>query len=69
ISNLFTISNVSGLGVERIVSLIPQWGIKRTVGKRMKFEFALGYGVAHSFDESKTEGSLGLDLRFGYNIK
>jgi len=69
ISNLFTISNVPGLGVERTVSLIPQWGIKRTVGKRMKFEFAFGYGVAHSFDSDRTEGSLGLDLRFGYYLK
>lgn len=68
-SNLFTISNVSGLGVERGVLLIPQWGINRTIGQRVNFEFAFGFGVAHSFDRAKTEGSLGLDLRFGYNIK
>lgn len=69
ISNLFTISNVSGLGVERGVSLIPQWGINRTLGQRVNFEFAFGFGVAHSFDRAKTEESWGLDLRFGYNIK
>jgi hypothetical protein len=69
IPNLFTISNVSDLDVESGISLIPQWGMKRTIGKRMNFEFAFGYGVAHSFDSDRTEGSLGLDLRFGYYIK
>ena len=69
IPNLFTISNVPGLGVQSGVSLIPKWGIKRTIGHRMKFEIAFGFGIAHFFDRAVTEAGFGLDLRFGYYIK
>jgi hypothetical protein len=69
IPNLFTISNVPDLGVQSGVSLIPKWGIKRTIGQRVNFEFAFGFGVVHFFDSAVTEAGFGLDLRFGYNIK
>lgn len=48
-------------------SLIPKWGIKRTIGRRLNFEFALGVGL--SFSKAETTAGYGLDLRFGYNIK
>jgi hypothetical protein len=48
-------------------SLIPEWGLKRTLGKRMNFEFAIGYGLTYTLHEFGT--GVGLDLRFGYNIK
>ncbi len=69
IPNLFTISNVPGLGVQSGVSLIPKWGMKRTIGQRVNFEFAFGFGIVHFFDRAVTEAGFGLDLRFGYYIK
>jgi hypothetical protein len=69
IPNLFTISNVRGLGVPSGVSLIPKWGIKRTIGDRLNFEFAFGFGIVHFFDRPLTRAGFGLDLRFGYYIK
>jgi hypothetical protein len=67
IPNLFSISNVSGLEYQRGFSLIPKFGIKRTVGQRMNFEFAIGAGPW--FNENGIEGTVGLDIRFGYNLK
>ncbi len=44
IPNLFTISNVSGFEFESGLLLIPKIGIKRTIGQRLNFEFAIGAG-------------------------
>jgi hypothetical protein len=48
-------------------SLVPKWGIKRTIGQRFNFEFAFGAGL--QFSKVATNAEFGLDLRFGYNIK
>ncbi len=66
IPNLFTISNVSNIEFQRGVLLIPKWGMQRTIGQRMNFQFALGAGPFLS--NLKTEIVFGLDLRFGYNF-
>ena len=67
IPNLFTISNVSGLEYESGVHVIPKFGIKRTIGQKVNFEFAIGAGPYIS--KGRVEAALGLDLRFGYNFK
>ncbi len=48
-------------------SLVPKWGIKRTIGQRFNFEFAFGVGL--SFSKAETNGHVAIDLRFGYYIK
>ena len=68
LSNLFTISNVSGLEAATGLYLIPKWGIKRTIGQRLNFEFALGIGAGPFFGKDKIEATAGIDLRFGYNF-
>jgi len=45
-------------------TLIPKWGLRRTIGQRFKFEFAAGYGLA--IREQEAVGQLDLDLNFGY---
>lgn len=65
--NLFTISNVSGIEFKSGISLVPKWGMQRTIGQRFNFQFAVGGGAFLSKD--KPQVFLGLDLRFGYNIK
>jgi hypothetical protein len=67
VPSLFTISNVSGLKAEKQLAVISKFGIKRTVGKRMNFEFAFGPGIF--FYQTSTEGGADIDLRFGYNLK
>lgn len=63
----YVIINVPYVEYQSRASLIPKWGIKRTIGRRLNFEFAFGVGV--SFSKAKTYADYGLDLRFGYNIK
>ncbi len=65
--DLFIIANVSDLTFESGVYLIPKWGMQRTIGQRINFQFAFGAGVF--FGKFRTGSSFGLDLRFGYNFK
>ncbi len=62
--SLFSISNENVGKVDSRFSLVPMLGIRRAIGERFSFEFALGYGVGFSAQE--TVGFLDLDLRFGY---
>lgn len=63
----FVISNAPYGEYQDEFSLIPKWGIKRTIGQRFNFEFALGAGL--SFSKAETTVGYGLDLRFGYYLK
>jgi len=60
---LFTFSN-ENVEVNTQLNLIPMWGLRRAIGKRLNFEFAVGYGIA--FIDQGTIGQFGLDLRVGY---
>ncbi len=61
---LFSVSNAEVTKVEPFVSFVPMIGLRRTLGKRFSFEFAVGYGAFIA--ESEVSGGLDLDLRFGY---
>jgi len=63
IPGLFTVTN-DDVEADAAFNLIPKWGLRRTIGKNFKFDFAVGYGVA--FREYETTGQFGLDLRIGY---
>lgn len=65
-SNLVTLTNVDGLYVQKGLSLIPKVGIKRTLGQRINFEFALGVGAY--FSSSPIQTAVGFDVRLGYNF-
>ena len=64
--DLFIIANVPDLSFESGVYLIPKWGMQRTIGQRINFQFAFGAGVF--FGKFNTGSSFGLDIRFGYNF-
>lgn len=57
-------SNAHALGT---VSIIPKWGLKRTIGNRFVFEFASGIG-AYTTEIKTWNPTLGLDLKFGYSF-
>jgi hypothetical protein len=61
------ISNVSDITSEKGISLIPKWGIQRTIGQKISFQFAFGPGIY--ITKVNTGTTFGLDLRFGYNFK
>jgi hypothetical protein len=48
-------------------SLIPKWGLKRTIGNHFIFEFAAGIG-AYTSEIEMWKPTLGLDLKFGYSF-
>lgn len=49
------------------LSIIPRWGLKRTVGNHFVFEFAAGIG-AYTSEIETWKPTLGLDLKFGYSF-
>lgn len=63
IPDLFTITD-DEIDIVRSFTLVPKWGLRRSMGKRFKFDFAIGYGVA--FRENRTDDQFGLDVRIGY---
>ena len=61
------ISNVSDITSEKGISLTPKWGIQRTIGQKISFQFAFGPGIY--ITKVNTGTTFGLDLRLGYNFK
>ncbi len=70
----FVISNADGLRTVNQLSIIPTWGIRRTLGQHFAYETALGLGYRYvfakkaGFSENKSETALNLHLRIGYKF-
>lgn len=69
IPNLFVISNSSNINIGSEISVIPKWGIKRTVGKHFTYELGLGIGYLFDLENSfNNEVTADLHIRFGYTF-
>jgi hypothetical protein len=72
--NWFVISNYDNVEVADQISLIPTWGIKRTIGNHFIFETGIGFGYRYIFAkkvgylENEGEAVLNLHLRIGYRF-
>ncbi|MEY5069880.1 MAG: hypothetical protein RLZ47_1742 [Bacteroidota bacterium] len=70
----FVISNMDNVEVISDISIIPTWGIKRNLSKRLNFETGLGLGYRYIFAKqagySANEGdvAMNLHLRFGFKL-
>jgi hypothetical protein len=65
VPNWFSINSLDNIViVQPHYYVIPKWGLRRTIGNRFSFEFAMGYGAYLTAGE--ISGQFGLDLRFGY---
>jgi len=68
----FILSNVNDLSVMNQITIIPKWGIKRSIGQHFNYEAAIGLGYRHIFKkeygyfEDENEAALDLHLRIGY---
>lgn len=62
-SDFFTITNTDRQE-RNFLLLTPMWGMRRTLGKRITFEFALGYGLV--LRDNGARGMAEIDLRLGY---
>lgn len=65
----FVISNVDGIEVNPMISLIPTWGLRRNFAKNFNYELQLGLGVGKIL---KSDYSLqvvpNLSFRIGYDF-
>lgn len=72
--NFLIISNYDNVKIAKQISIIPTWGIKRTLGNHFTYETAIGLGHTHYFAKSagyesdKSSAALNLHLRIGYTF-
>jgi len=72
--NWFVISNYDNAEVGDQISIIPTWGIRRTIGNHFTYETGIGIGYRYIFaksvgySENKGEAALNLHLRIGYRF-
>lgn len=67
----FVISNYDNANVVEQFSIIPKWGLRRTLGNsNFTFEFSTGLGYKMVFYKNKTDKGVVLDLnaRIGYSF-
>lgn len=70
----FTISNLDDIRIVSDVSIIPTWGIRRSIGNHFNYETGIGIGYVYyfakdaGFFEDKSEAALNLHLRIGYRF-
>ena len=72
----FIISSDDNVNVPNQISIVPTWGIRRTIGTHFNYEAGVGVGYSYYFSEKingyKTEGSgettVNLLLRIGYQF-
>jgi len=65
----FVISNASNAYVENQITIIPKWGIKRTVSNsNFNYELGIGIGKRYYFDSNDWETAADLLIRIGYTF-
>jgi hypothetical protein len=67
----FVISNYDNLKTYTLITVIPTWGIKRSIGRHFTYETAFGIGYGHQFrgEFGDLEGvAVNLHLRLGYRF-
>lgn len=69
----FLISNVDFFRVERQISIVPTWGIKRNIGNHFNYETGIGMGVLYRritlFDtDEEILPALNFHMRIGYRF-
>ena len=70
----FVISGYDNIRVINQVSIIPTWGIKRSIGNHFTYETGIGIGYRYyfaksaGFSENEGEAAVNLHLRVGYRF-
>lgn len=70
----FVISNADDVSVISDISLIPTWGIRRSIGNHFTYEAGIGIGYRYIFAkqagflENESEAAGNLHLRVGYRF-
>ena len=71
-SDIFVITNTSNHKVRSNISIIPAWGIRRSIGKHITFETGIGLKFIHFLEKNPVNTNIELDLylhlRIGYRF-
>lgn len=66
----FVISNATNASVANQITIIPKWGIKRTIANsNFNYELGIGIGKKYFFDSNQWDSSADLHIRIGYTFK
>lgn len=69
IPDAFVISNVDGIMVNPMISLIPTWGLRRNFAKNFNYELQLGLGVGKILkSDYQLQVIPNLSFRIGYDF-
>lgn len=70
----FVISNYENVNIVSDISIIPTWGIRRSLGKSFNYETGIGIGYRYYFaknsgyTDNTSDAALNLHLRIGYSF-
>lgn len=70
----FVISNQSNINLITDISIVPTWGIRRTIGNHFNYEAGFGIGYLHYFKKetmvllNESDVAVNLHLRVGYHF-
>jgi hypothetical protein len=66
----FVISNVQNTSIQNQITIIPKWGIKRTIAdSNFNYELGIGIGKRYYIDSSQWDTTADLLIRIGYTFK
>ena len=66
----FVISNTANTHIENQITIIPKWGIKRTISNsNFNYELGIGIGKRYYFDSSQWDTAADLLIRIGYTFR
>ena len=69
VPNWFVISNVKGIEVNEMISLIPTWGLRRNFAKNFNYEFKAGLGIGKILQKDyDTQIVPELSFKIGYDF-
>jgi hypothetical protein len=65
----FVVSNATNASVANQISIIPKWGIKRTIANsNFNYELGIGIGKIYYFDSTQWDSTADLHIRIGYTF-
>lgn len=69
VPNWFVISNVKGIEVNEMISLVPTWGLRRNFAQNFNYEFKAGLGIGKILQKGyDTQIVPELSFKIGYDF-
>lgn len=66
----FVISNSPNISIQNQITIIPKWGIRRTISNsNFNYELGIGIGKRYYIDSSQWDTAADLLIRIGYSFK